>query len=263
MTSKRLEYEKPKLILITQLPYQLAQVTTVMLLKAYIAGKPLLSTVDWPSKVCCVVFFAGCNLRCKFCFNAPILEFDSKFIIDLDLVYQELDENRFLIDGVLISGGEPTLQPESLQAIAEWTHNRDLQFGLMTNGTQPMVIQKLLDSNLLDFIAVDIKTIPNNEQYMKITQSSTEILSTIKKTISIVQSSKIQYEFRTTLVPQLLGDIAQLKKILKWVGKKNYVIQNYRPTETVLDSTLLTAFSEKELQRLRDFANANQIATRF
>lgn len=235
----------------------------VMLLKAYIAGKPLLSTTDWPSNVCCVVFFAGCNLRCKFCFNAPILEFDSKFIIDLDLLYQELEEHRFLIDGVLITGGEPTLQPEPLQAIAEWTHNENLQFGLMTNGTQPIVIQKLLDSNQLDFIAVDIKTVPDDEQYMKITQSSTEILSSIKKTISIVRSSKIQYEFRTTVVPSLLSDIAQLKRILKWVGKKNYVIQNYRPTETVLDSTLQTAFSEKELERFRDFANANQVITRF
>ena len=232
-------------------------------MKAYIAGKPLLSTTDWPSSVCCVVFFTGCNLRCKFCFNGPLLEFDEQHLIDLERVYEELDEHRYLIDGILVTGGEPTLQPDALHAIGEWTHNQNLKFGIMTNGTKPAVLQQLLDANLLDYVAVDIKTVPNEKEYAHITQTEHEIIPPINETITLLKSSKISYEFRTTLVPSLIDKIPQLEKILKWIGKKNYVLQNFRPTDTVLDPNLKTAFSMEELDQFRQFAKKKRIITRF
>ena len=232
-------------------------------MKAYIAGKPLLSTTDWPSSVCCVVFFTGCNLRCKFCFNGPLLEFDEQYLIDLERVYEELNEHQYLIDGILATGGEPTLQPDALHAIGEWTHNHNLKFGIMTNGTKPAVLQQLLDTNLLDYVAVDIKTTPNEREYAHITQTKHEILPAINETIALLKSSKISYEFRTTLVPSLIDEISQLEKILKWIGKKHYVLQNFRATDTVLDPSLNTSFSVEELDQFRQFAKRKGIITRF
>lgn len=231
--------------------------------EAFIAGKPLLSTTDWPSKVSCVIFFAGCNLRCRFCFNAPLLEFSDQFKINLELLYPELEANRVLVDGVIVTGGEPTLQPEPLRTLAEWTHQRDLEFGLMTNGTKPGVIQQFLDANLLDYIAVDIKTVPNRDHYVRVTQSTGEIFDRVQETVSILKSSKINYEFRTTLVPSLVDNLEQLDQIRKWVGSKNYVLQQFRPADTVLDSTLTSSFTPKELDHFQQYAQKHGITTRF
>jgi pyruvate formate lyase activating enzyme len=232
-------------------------------MKAYVAGKPILSTTDWPSNVCCVVFFVGCNLRCRFCFNTPLLEFDKKYQVDLTRIYQEIEANRFLLDGVIVTGGEPTLQQDSLRAIAEWTREHNLMFGLMTNGTKPTIIQELLDANLLDYIAVDIKTVPNATEYAKITQTTQEILPKVKKTIAIIKSSNVSYEFRTTLVPSLVYHENQLRQILDWVGPNHYVLQTFRPTDTVLDPELNASFSSEELEKFRTFARENNLVTRF
>ncbi len=231
--------------------------------KALIAGKPLISTTDWPSKVCCVIFFVGCNLRCRFCFNSALLEFNETYNVNLTKVYQQIEDHQYLIDGVLITGGEPTLQPNPLFAIAEWSHNHDLEFGLMTNGTKPNVIKELLDATLLDYVALDIKTIPSEEQYAAITQTSNNLLDAINQTITLLKSSKVEYEFRTTLVPGLVDNIAQLKQIIRWVGKKNYVLQNFCSTKSVLDPKISKPFSFEELDRFREFAKRHQIATRF
>lgn len=223
----------------------------------------MISTTDWPSKVACVVFFTGCNLRCRFCFNAPLLEFNDQFKIDLELLYPELEENRFLIDGVIVTGGEPTLQPVALQTLAKWVHQKDMQFGLMTNGTKPNVIRELLGANLLDFVAVDIKTAPNRNQYVRVTQSTGDILDYVKETVTLLKNSKIHYEFRTTLVPTLVDKIEQLESIRKLVGQKNFVLQNFRSTESVLDSELTRSFTSNELEQFQQYAKKHRITTRF
>jgi pyruvate formate lyase activating enzyme len=230
---------------------------------AFIAGKPILSTTDWPSKVCCVIFFVGCNLRCRFCFNTPLLEFSDEYKVDVDLVYPELETSRFLIDGIIATGGEPSLQPEALKTLAEWAKQQDLEFGLMTNGTRPDVIRQLLELDLVDYVAVDIKTVPDQNQYVHITQSAGEILNQVKDTVNLLKSTKISYEFRTTLIPSLVDTLEQLEKIRKWVGAKHYVLQNFRPEVTVLDSTLTTSFSDEQLETFRKYAKKYGITTRF
>jgi len=235
----------------------------VVSLKAYLAGKPLLSTTDWPATACCVAFFAGCNLRCRFCFNKPVLEFKDEFQVDLTHIFNELQAHRKLIDGVIATGGEPTLQPEALHALAEWSHQHELKFGLMTNGTKPAVIKKLLDDNLLDYVAVDIKTIPDEKAYAKITQAPPQILSDIKTTISILNASQIDREFRTTLVPSLIDEVKQIEQIMNWVGAEHYILQNFRPANTVIDQKLTKSFSLEELDKFREFAKTHHIETRF
>lgn len=233
-------------------------------MKAYIAGKPLLSTTDWPSTVSCVVFFVGCNLRCRFCFNAPLLEFDKQFLVDLEQIYPELEAHRFLADGVIVTGGEPTIQSEPLYELAQWVKQQNFKFGIMTNGTKPDVIQRLISDQLIDYVAVDIKTIPQAKTYANITQSNEAILPLIKETIALLKASQIEYEFRTTLVPKLVEDLNQLKKIIQWVGSDHYVLQVFRPTETVLDLKLIQAsFTTEELNRFQTFAQQNGLLTRF
>ena len=238
-------------------------IISVIRLKAYFAGKPLLSTTDWPATVCCVAFFAGCNLRCRFCFNTPVLDFKEEFHVELAQIFDELQEHQYLIEGVIATGGEPTLQPEALQALAEWTHQHGLKFGLMTNGTKPTVIKKLLDEKLLDYVAVDIKTIPDEKTYTQISQAPTSILSDIQATVSLLKSSKVEKEFRTTLVPSLVDKIEQIEQIMNWVGPEFYVLQNFRPTSTVLDQNLNKPFSTTELNKYREFAKTHQVEVRF
>ena len=232
-------------------------------MEAYIAGKPIISTTDWPSKVACVVFFVGCNLRCRFCFNTPLLEFNDQFKVDLTVLYPEIKANQYLIDGVIATGGEPTLQFDAIKTLAEWTHNQNLEFGLMTNGTKPDVIQHLLDAKLLDYVAVDIKTIPRKEEYVQITQSSSQILDRVKETVALLKSSKANYEFRTTLVPMVVDDLQQIDQIRRWVGSQNFVLQNFRPSETVLDPTLSTSFTPNQLDHFQQYAQKHKITTRF
>jgi len=233
-------------------------------MKGYIAGKPLLSTTDWPSTVSCAIFFAGCNLRCRFCFNTPILEFDEKFLTDMSDVYNEIEEQRFLIEGVIATGGEPTLQPNALLFLAKWTHQKDLRFGLMTNGTKPQVIRQLIKNKLLDYVAVDIKTIPKPEAYAHITQNKKNVLSLVQETVTLLKTTDISYEFRTTLVPHLIDGLEQIQQIVEWVGTDNYILQIFRNTDTVIDGQLKEfEFSEKQLSRIRDFAKKAGINVRF
>jgi pyruvate formate lyase activating enzyme len=237
---------------------------TVVQVKAYIAGKPLLSTTDWPSKASCVVFFAGCNLRCRFCFNGPILALEERFAVDLESLYTELAKQRFLIEGVIATGGEPTLQPLSLHALAVWARQSGLLFGLMTNGTKPKVLRDLLADRLLDYIAIDIKTVPSVEAYAQITQSEEDLLPPIKESIKLARQSKISYEFRTTLVPGLIDEPDQIRKISQWVGTKNYVLQAFLPGAGVLDSGLRQhSFTPETLSRLRGLGKRLGIAVRF
>jgi len=232
--------------------------------KGYIAGKPLLSTTDWPSRVCCVVFFAGCNLRCRFCFNGPILALEEKFLVDLQSVYAELTKQRFLIEAVIATGGEPTLQPACLRALAIWAHQHELLFGLMTNGTRPRVLDDMLTDRLLDYVAVDIKTLPKPEAYSHIAQSEEDLLSSVKQSIKLVKQAKIDHEFRTTLVPGLIDQPSQIGQISRWVGTKNYVLQAFLPREGVLDPQLRQhSFSAEAISRLRDYAKRHGIAVRF
>lgn len=222
-------------------------------MKVYAAGKPLLSTTDWPSTICCVVFFAGCNFRCRFCFNTPILKFDEKYLCSLEEITTELTKQSYLIEGVVVTGGEPTLQTEPLIALAEWVRKNDLRFGLMTNGTNSKVLRKLLRHQLLDYVAVDIKTIPQFEAYTKITQNKGIGLEEIKETVTLLKKSSIQYEFRTTLVPQIVCKPEEIQQISDWVGVDHLILQIFRPTETVLDPALRqVSFNEEELSSIRE-----------
>jgi pyruvate formate lyase activating enzyme len=125
----------------------------------------------------------------------------------------------------------------------------------MTNGTNPTVLRRLLRLELLDFVAVDIKTVPQNEAYTKITQNTRIGLEQITETVALLQNSNIQHEFRTTLVPQMVFTPEEIRRISDWVGVGHFVLQIFRPTETVLDPVLReVTFTEEELALIQEAA---------
>ncbi len=161
-----------------------------------IQGIEKVSMVDFENKICATIFTGGCNFRCPFCHNAQIVnqEFDK---ISEDEVLEYLEDRKKLLDGVTISGGEPTLQKD-LVPFAKKIRSMGYQIKLDTNGTMPHVVEELAKEKLLDYVAIDIKNA--FEHYTYICGIPKVDTNKIKETLTVLKSYKIPYELRTTLV---------------------------------------------------------------
>ena len=189
-----------------------------------IAGVQKTTLLDYPSKVAAIVFTQGCNFRCGYCHNPDLLEYkNSAKNISPENFFEFLKKRQGKLDGVVITGGEPTLQPELYDFIIKI---KELNFcvKLDTNGTNPEIINKLLLNNLLDYIAMDIKA--PLDKYQQITSAKVN-LDNIKKSINLILNSKIDYEFRTTVIKSQLSfdDFESIGKIIK--GAKKYYLQKF------------------------------------
>ena len=162
-----------------------------------IAGLQKMTLLDYPGKIACTVFLPGCNLRCPFCHNASlVLPERISASMTQDELLQFLKKRQRRLDGVCVTGGEPTLHkdlPELLSAI------RELGFSvkLDTNGTRPDVLNALLQAGLVDYVAMDIKNSPN--QYTR-TCGGIDVLPQVTESIHILMDSGMDYEFRTTVL---------------------------------------------------------------
>ena len=185
-----------------------------------IAGIIKNSFVDFPGLISAVLFTPGCNMNCWYCHNEGI-KADKDLNFDNFLKFLETRKN--FLDGVVFSGGEPTLQKD-LKSCIKKVKSMGFKIKLDTNGLNPEVVEDLLKENLLDYIAMDIKA--PEERYSEITRCEID-LNKIKKSIEIIKNSGIDYEFRTTLSPDLyLDDVEKMSKMIK--GAKKYAIQQYR-----------------------------------
>lgn len=190
-----------------------------------IAGFSKTSFVDYPGKIACVVFTPNCNMKCWYCQNKHILSEDVD-IIEENIIFDYLKKRKDMLGAVVISGGEPTIQsdlPEFIKTV------KDLGFlvKLDTNGTNPDMIKNLLESELLDYIAMDVKA-PLNK-YFETTGVPVDI-NAITASIDIIMSCSIPYEFRTTFAPTLnTDDVEKLGELIK--GTKAYYLQQYRLSE--------------------------------
>ena len=163
-----------------------------------ILGIEKVSMVDYPNKIATTVFTGGCNFRCPFCHNSGIVE--QKYdIYDEEEIFAYLKSRKNLIDAVVVSGGEPTLQRELKEFIKKI---KDMGFlvKLDTNGTNPFVLKMLLDENLLDYVAMDIKN--NFDDYKKVTGTKVSMAENVKKCLEILHNANVPYELRTTLVKE-------------------------------------------------------------
>jgi pyruvate formate lyase activating enzyme len=198
-----------------------------------IGGFQELSLVDYPGKVAATVFLVGCNFRCPYCHNPELVDpekIKKQPKIKQEDVFKLLDERKDFLDGVCITGGEPTLQ-KGLIGFIKKIKKKGFLVKLDTNGSDPAMLRKLIKAKLLDYIAMDIKAdLPNYEKASGVKAN----LKNIKKSIDLIKKSKIDYEFRITVAPKLIKKkaIQEIAKLLK--GAKKFAIQQFR-NEKVLD----------------------------
>jgi pyruvate formate lyase activating enzyme len=181
------------------------------------------SLVDYPGLISSVIFTQGCNMNCFYCHNKELipLEKDSKF--DEAEILQWLEKRSSMLEGVVVTGGEPTLQRD-LADFLKSVKKLGLKTKLDTNGTQPVVLEKLLKEELLDFIAMDIKA--PLEKYSQICGKSFD-KSSIEESLTLIRNAKIDHEFRTTLAPGLNPE--DIRKILTTIKEdKKYILQKCR-----------------------------------
>ena len=182
------------------------------------------SFVDYPGKIAAVAFTPGCNMDCFYCHNRQIICTEQQSeLIDEQVFLNFIKKRQSFLEGIVISGGEPTLQsdlPTYIKAIKDTGYPVKLD----TNGTNPSMLRKLIAEKLIDYVAMDIKA--PFEKYQQICGRAIE-MSQIQESIELLMQSQIEYEFRTTFVPQLTEEDGVLiaKKIK---GAKRYVLQQYR-----------------------------------
>lgn len=207
------------------------------------------SFVDFPENICAVIFTNGCNFDCWYCHNRGLLSMQNKSKYELDDILEFLKSRRGFLDGVVISGGEPTLQPD-LEQVIDKIKALDLKVKLDTNGSNPEILQRLLPK--LDYVAMDIKN--SLENYHKISpRVDTE---KIKKSVEILKNSDIKYEFRTTYSPDItFDDFENIGKLIK--GANAYFLQTYNPQVEGLPRTKIENYA-KVLDIIKNFVhNAN------
>lgn len=185
------------------------------------------SLVDYPGKIAAAVFTQGCNMNCVFCHNRCLVgQRESNPTQDEDAFFSFLKKRKKFLDGVVVSGGEPTLQTDLAEFMAR-VKDMGYLVKLDTNGTRPGVIEKLLDKELVDYIAMDVKA--PMKKYREICRSRVD-QQAILESISIIRGSDVDYEFRTTFCPQLTDtDIMEIGELV--AGARKYVLQQYRQTD--------------------------------
>ncbi len=207
------------------------------------------SLIDYPGKICAIVFTQGCNFRCPYCHN-PELVIPEQYgeCIPEDVFFPFLENRREKLDAVSITGGEPTIQPGIVDFIRSI---KELGFLIKvdTNGSFPDVIEELLRLNLLDYIAMDIKA--PLRKYRNVTASAVDTRN-ILASIDLIKNSGIEHEFRTTVVESLLGprDILNISKHIS--GAERYVLQRFVPSKAVNPAFLTErTFSDALFEKLR------------
>lgn len=198
-----------------------------------IAGYQPLSLIDYPDRLAAIVWTQGCNFKCPFCYNPQLIKMDGGLIEEKNILY-ELDMRREEIEGLVITGGEPTIQPDLIDFIKK-VKDIGLLVKLDTNGSNPNVIKELIENKLVDYIAMDIKS--NFVLYPRATGVH-GFVDNIKESIELIKNSKIEYEFRTTLVPTILK-AKHIAEIAEYIGQVNlYVIQQFDNTHSLLNKNL-------------------------
>ncbi|UCE29397.1 MAG: anaerobic ribonucleoside-triphosphate reductase activating protein [Candidatus Bathyarchaeota archaeon] len=218
-----------------------------------IKGVVDLSFTDWDGKISSVLFLPRCNFRCPYCHNvALVLHPETEETTPFERVGDYLKQQKTWIDGICITGGEPTIHND-LPDLCSRLRRMGFMVKLDTNGTNPTMVKALIEDGLVHYIALDIKTALTVEKYSKVTGvNAARLLGNVKKTVELLLGSKMDYEFRTTVVPTLHGDkdIGEICNSIK--GCKKYVLQRFdaRDGKETLnpDFSKLKSFTDKEME---------------
>jgi pyruvate formate lyase activating enzyme len=219
-----------------------------------IKGLQKTSLIDYPPYTSSVIFLGGCNFRCGFCHNPElVLQPDKGNTIKVEEVLEHLKNKRNWIEGVCITGGEPTIYPDLYKFMYE-LKKQGFLVKLDTNGTNPIILDYLIHNRLVDYIAMDIKA--PLEKYEKITGVRAD-KEAVKQSVEIIKNSGIDYEFRTTAVPGLLGK-EDFLRIAEWLkGSKRYCIQQFRNNKGLIDKELEKAepYDNKKIEEIAKSLN--------
>ena len=200
-----------------------------------IQGLQKLTLLDYPGRTACTIFLSGCNFRCPFCHNAPLLTAADEDGMDEDELLAFLKKRQGLLDGVAVTGGEPLLRPD-LPQLLEKIKALGYVIKLDTNGAFPERLEAVVCAGLADYVAMDIKNSP--ARYAETAGTAELDLAPIDKSVSFLLRGTVDYEFRTTAVAELHDDTSFLK-LGDWLaGAKRYYIQCFQPRETVLRTGL-------------------------
>lgn len=208
-----------------------------------ISGLQKMTLLDFPGKVACTVFLHGCNYRCPFCHNAELLEGKPEPLMTVEEFLAFLKKRVGLLDGVCVSGGEPTLSPELRDLLADI---KELGYAvkLDTNGSRPAVLKALVAESLVDYVAMDIKNAPS--RYAETCGVWKVDLEAIEESAAFLMSGAVESEFRTTVVSPL-HDVASIEEMGRWLhniagGKpvKKLFLQPFVDRDTVVFSGLST-----------------------
>ena len=220
-----------------------------------IGGLQKFSLIDYPGKICAIVFTQGCNLRCPYCHNPELVKpelFDTP--LSENKVFSFLENRKGKLDAVEITGGEPTLQPDLLEFVKKI---KDMGFlvKLDSNGTNPHVLERIIKNKLVDYLAMDIKA--PLEKYSRVVGVRVNIAN-IRYSINLIMKSGINYEFRTTVVKSLLPreDIIKIGKLIR--GAENYFLQRF-----ILSKTLDKNFSDKTTYSDKEFRDFKKILEKY
>jgi len=198
-------------------------------------GLEKFSLVEWSGKITAIVFTGGCNFRCPFCHNPELVtELDKTPLYPWSEIEKFLDRKSGWVDAIMITGGEPTIHadlPKTLRIIRD----KGYLVGIATNGTNPEMLQKIIDDKLVDRICMDVKSNPDKyaEACGMVLSSAGNTVEKIKKSIEIIKSSNVEYEFKLTVVPGIVReeDIPKIGELIK--GAKKISLQQFRPLKTL------------------------------
>ena len=225
-----------------------------------IAGLQKMTLLDYPGKVACTVFVQGCNFRCPFCHNSDLLGAGEAAFMTVDELIAFLAKRIGLLDAVCITGGEPTLSVGLAELIAR-IKVLGYSVKLDTNGTRPKVVKTLVESGLVDYVAMDIKNSP--ACYGQTVGIDSPDMASIEESIRFLSSGVVDYEFRTTVVDELHSE-AEMREMGKWLVSlvpgnrvKRLFLQRFVDRESVLFAGLNTPTQdkvEKFVEILKPFA---------
>lgn len=207
-----------------------------------------LTLLDYPGRLACTVFLGHCNFRCPFCHNAGlVLNPEDEPVIPIEEILGTLKKRKGILDGVCITGGEPTVHkklPEFVQQIKKL----DYSVKLDTNGTNPQMVREMVKAGLLDYVAMDIKNSP--DKYGETAGIARVDLEAVNETVEFLKSGKVDYEFRTTVTRELHKK-EDFLKIRKWLsGSRRYFLQAYKESEQVIHP-VYSSYSREQLENFR------------
>jgi len=226
-----------------------------------IGGIQKLTLIDYPGHLAATVFLFSCNFRCPFCYSSELVlpeKMKEQPRISRDVFLKFLKEKKGLLEGIVICGGEPTVN-DDLPEFIEEIKKEGYLVKLDTNGSNPEMLENLIKEKLIDYVAMDIKA--SKENYYKANgwpkEKNLELTEKIEKSIKILKECGIGYEFRSTIVPTI-HDEKEILEMAKWIGPaKKYYLQGFRPEKTINpDFEKIKPFPEEWLIEVKEKINS-------